>query len=38
MYKEIVRKNDSIKQLKNMGNRTFPVISVFYLYMLFKRY
>lgn len=38
MYKENVKNIEIIKHTDCKGNITFPVISIFYLYMLFKKY
>ena len=37
MYQENFRNVELIKNLKTMGKITFPVISIFFLYMLFKK-
>ena len=38
MNKENVRNTEIIKYTNCKGNITFPVISIFFLYMLFKKY
>ena len=38
MYKENVRNFEIIKHIDRKGNIIFPVISIFFLYMLFKKY